>query len=210
MTSAVRRALCGAAAAALAVLGTVAASSPAGALGSESCPNGDGWVRVAIDGASSVTVEAPAGTLIIDTCIAAGGETTYLTFDPGTTTLTVSGPVVDSAGVPRPVDHCSYRATSVPATPPVTPAPAAPPAPLPAPEVQATVHATSGPTATAAVRPRAARPSAATTVLDETATALAETGIDPALPATALALVLGGTGLVLLGRRDARTAPERS
>lgn len=203
MTRTLRRALGFTAAAALAALGTLAAGSPASALASESCPSGGGWVRVAVaqDGANSVTIAAPAGSLIIDTCIAAGGATTYLTFDPGMPSLTVSGPVMDAAGVSHPVDHCAYRATPVAAPPTAPPAPAVTPQPVPAPEAQATVLASAGTTTTGVARPRTARPSASTTVL-------AETGTDPALPATALALVLGGVGLVLVSRRaDRSTTP---
>lgn len=129
------------AAGAAGVLGT-AASAEGG------CGSGAGWTVVGgvAGGTSSVTVTAPAGSGIVETCVWTGVETEVYSYDPAATSV-----VIAPLATPTIVEY-GYRLVTlepVPSPEPV-PEPTPAPAPVPAPQPAVPAPAPTRPPASAA------------------------------------------------------------
>lgn len=109
---------------------STAAAAEGGGCGS----GGGGWTVVGgvAAGTSSVTVSAPAGTGIVETCVWTGAETEIYAYDPAATSV-----VIAPLAAPTIVEYGYRLITLEPApSPEPVPEPAPEPAPAPAPAPQ--------------------------------------------------------------------------
>lgn len=131
---------------------STAAAAEGGGCGS----GGGGWTVVGgvAAGTSSVTVTAPAGTGVVETCVWTGAETEIYAYDPAATSV-----VIAPLATPTIVEY-GYRLITLEPTPspePVPePAPEPAPAPAPAPAPQPAPAPASAHPASPAATPAAA------------------------------------------------------
>lgn len=137
------------AAGAVGILGTAASAGDGG------CPGAAGWTRVADlpTGTTSVTVSAPAGAGIVETCVSTGTEAQVYAYDPAASTVVIApvGVAADGASALE-ITEYAYRLIALepvveepaPEPPPAaSPEPVPAPAPAPAPAPQPSPSATT-------------------------------------------------------------------
>ncbi len=184
MTSPLRRALAGLASTALAAAGIVAVAGPA--LAAEVCPHSDGWTKVEAAGESTtITVTAPAGTVIVQTCVKAATSIAYATVDPGQATVTLVTPASNGRGIPQAISHYAYRTAPVPV--PAAETPGTPETPTTPPSTPPTTPPTAPPTPETPSTPPSTPPAPSTPSAPETPST-------PATPSTPETGVLAGGG----------------
>jgi LPXTG-motif cell wall-anchored protein len=190
-------------------LGVVALGTTASA--SEVCPHTGGWTKVdlAQDGILSVAINAPAGTVIVETCVKAATEIAYETIDPGLATVVVVSPAFNQNGQQQAISHYAYRTeplvepTEEPTDEP-TEEPTAQPTeePTEEPTDEPTVEPTTGVLPGGETGTTGGGPTPNVTAPAYTPSgSLAETGPEGWQAGAAIALLLTGSGLLLAARR---------
>lgn len=172
---------------------------PVSAQGQDTCPVGDGWVKIEPLSGLSYEYTAPEGKLIAESCYKVGShDPVFQTYDPAQSSVTVTstlfnspgGAICTAPGVPEPgcayqdLSHASFRLIDDPGTETPTATP--------------TETLTETPTDTPT-------PTATPTPPDETETPVVEveveTGGNLLLPGLGLIGLLGVAGIQLIGRR---------
>ena len=91
----------------LVVLGMgAAAAAPA-----RVCPHSDGWLKVDLteDGITSLTLTAPEGMVIVETCVKAATEIAFTVLEPGQVSVVLETPAANGRGIPQAISHYAYR-----------------------------------------------------------------------------------------------------
>lgn len=107
-------------------------SRTAGAVAQETCPEGDGWVKVDGIDAQTFHYDAPAGKLVTDSCYKASTTLVYDTYVPPVEEVDLSSTVWNKEGCPgengcnyQNISHASFKLiddqVDVTPTPEVTP-----------------------------------------------------------------------------------------
>ncbi len=182
--------------------GIVLVTEKVTAQGQDTCPQGNGWVKVDDLSGYSYTFDAPEGTLIVESCYKASTTVVFETYNPPQESVTITSTVINPGGQIAELSHASFKLVVKPtATPPIEETPTA------TPPVEETPTATPPVEETPTATPPVEETPTATPPVEETPTAtppVEETPRATETPGEIITTVQTGGGgiaplLILLG-----------